>query len=156
MQHLCEHHCRRTSSSLEPQRWCIPPTTFIGNTKEADAKADKHNDRRILLLQCFATFVFPVFLVFGANAANAQWGATRMESGAKSKSSCTRYPRHPPTSPPLSMIAQGKAPVVVEPDPADTHNLARLMVPGNHPFLEAIGREGRARMAPRAACLGLL
>ena len=57
-----------------------------------------------------------------------------MESGATSKRSCSRYPRHPPTSPPLSMIAHGKAPGVMEPDPADTHNLARLMVPGTHPF----------------------
>ena len=30
-------------------------------------------------------FVFPVFLVFGANAASAQWGATRMDLGQRAK-----------------------------------------------------------------------
>ena len=130
-----------------------PPS--YGPQKRQTQKQTNTTIDRYYYYSVFATFVFPVFLVFGANAANAQWGATRMESGATSKRSCSRYPRHPPTSPPLSMIAQGKAPVVVEPDPADTHNLARLMVPGTHPRKPS-GEKGGARTAPLAACLGLL
>jgi hypothetical protein len=94
----------------------------------------------------FATFVFSVFLVFFANAASAQWGATRMDLGQRAKALAPVIRVTPPTSPPLSMIAQGKAQgIITESDPADTRILARLMVPGNHPFLEAIGREGRGQ-----------
>ena len=74
-----------------------------------------------------------------------------MDSGARSISSCSRYPRYPPTSPPLSMIAQGKAQgVFTESDPADTRNLARLMVPRESSLLGTIGREGKGPGRPLA------
>ena len=45
-------------------------------------------------------FVFPVFLVFGANAASAQWGATRMDLGQRAKALAPVIRVTPPTSPP--------------------------------------------------------
>ena len=44
-------------------------------------------------------FVFPVFLVFGANAASAQWGATRMDLGQRAKALAPVIRVTPPTSP---------------------------------------------------------